>query len=159
MDRYIKITSEFKTMGVTWHTWTDEQIGLYVERVGQLNSEDEWRKATDEDMEDFEQFLDNLENIYDFEYMSTSNDTEITLPRNSVSFSSLIELIVEIARFLEERNIPWYINNLKFDFNDEKSGGIITVNDKKQIIVYYLDPKNNKFHKKKFGYGKTRKLK
>lgn len=163
MDKPIDITSEFTITNLVWSDWADEDFSLYAENYPNVDlyDSDQWGIILDEEKDKFEAFLTRMKQKYPkLDFASESDTTVIIFQKKYKTLREYIDMIVEVINYLEAHDIPWYMEDLNFQFKDRYATGIIRFdNDKSVIKIYYLDPKyGTQFEKIKIPYGKTKKM-
>lgn len=161
MDREIEIAGESNLIFLAWSDWDGELFEEYAKNYPKVDlyDHDDWTDILDKEKRNFERFLSQLKRKYtSFKFDSEPEVTVMDFPLENETLRNQINIRLEIIKYLESRNIPWYMDNLNFNFDNSNTSGIIRFdNDKSFIKIYYLSD-NYQFVKLKIPYGVTKKM-
>ena len=154
-------------LSVHWGDWEEEQYIVYseVNNFDFNQDSDFWEDILGKERRKYEIFLSNLvqkyNNNFRYVYNEPLRDSVIVPKDRFPTLKSFIDMIVEIIAYLDINYIPWYINDIFFQFSDKETGGVIRFDhDKEAIKIYYVDPKYElDFKKKIVPMRKSKKMK
>ncbi len=154
-------------LSVHWGDWEEEQYIVYseVNNFAVNQDSDFWEDVLGKERRKYEVFLSNLVQKYNnnFRYVHDEalKDSTIVPKDRFPTLKNFIDMIVEIIAYLNSNYIPWYINDIFFQFSHIETGGVIRFDhDKEAIKIYYVDPKYElNFKKKIVPMRKSRKMK